>query len=333
MRLKTCPLLLLLAGILAACPGLPRPIPLADRVEVAPLSTDVSLAVHFGVVERTIDGGASWAVVSTRSRSFADATFAAPGSATMAWAASVFPPGVTLSTDGGATFSVVDPPQLGGVTDALSTSLAAHPIDARRLLAGFVVAGGPRVFLTTDSGATWTEAAIASGTTTGIIRLTHDAADPATAYLGLEGRLLRSSDGGLSFASLSVAPLASSEAIFDIAAVGSTIYLGADQGLLVSTDAGASWTRRIVNATLDRIFSLAVEPGDPRTVYVVVSGIGLFRSRDAGVTSTLLASAGAFFVRLPNPQTIWVGGASNGLVLRSTNGGTSFAPTGPLSVR
>lgn len=73
---------------------------------------------------------------------------------------------------------------------------------------------------------------------------------------------------------------------------------GSPGGVWRSDDAGASWTNQPGVPTNQRVSALAVEPGDPLTLYAgtgdrydttgTITGNGIYRTRDGGVTWTLL---------------------------------------------
>jgi photosystem II stability/assembly factor-like uncharacterized protein len=51
-----------------------------------------------------------------------------------------------------------------------------------------------------------------------------------------------------------------------------------------STDGGMTWKAMNAGLASLNVRSLAVSPGDPKTVYLGTNGSGLYRSRDGGAT-------------------------------------------------
>ena len=61
-----------------------------------------------------------------------------------------------------------------------------------------------------------------------------------------------------------------------------TIFAGGDTGVFVSHDGGARWERLGVTGQLPTIWSLAVDPIDPDTLFAGTRPVGVYRSRDGG---------------------------------------------------
>ena len=61
-----------------------------------------------------------------------------------------------------------------------------------------------------------------------------------------------------------------------------TVFAGGDTGLFASRNGGARWERLIDNGALPTIWSLAIDPVDPRILFAGTRPAGLWRSRDAG---------------------------------------------------
>jgi photosystem II stability/assembly factor-like uncharacterized protein len=109
-----------------------------------------------------------------------------------------------------------------------------------------------------------------------------------------------------------------------------------DTGLFGSDDGGASWARIGAPGDLPTIWSLAVDPVDPRTLFAGTRPAGLYRSRDGGrhwdrldLGAATTCSIGTAFVTrvLVDPgdrRTVWVGVEIDG-VYRSQDGGDTWA--------
>ena len=61
-----------------------------------------------------------------------------------------------------------------------------------------------------------------------------------------------------------------------------TIYAGGDTGLFVSRTGGATWERLPLQGEVPTIWSLAVDPVDPRILFAGTRPAGVYRSRDGG---------------------------------------------------
>jgi photosystem II stability/assembly factor-like uncharacterized protein len=107
-----------------------------------------------------------------------------------------------------------------------------------------------------------------------------------------------------------------------------------DTGLFRTRDGGGSWARVGAAGDLPTVWSLAVDAGDPQTVFAGTRPAAIYRSRDGGVTWKRLAvpvatecSIGqAFVTRVlvdPADRTVWAGVEIDG-VFRSRDGGDTW---------
>lgn len=114
------------------------------------------------------------------------------------------------------------------------------------------------------------------------------------------------------------------------------IYAAGDTGVFRSHDGGAHWERVGRQGDLPTVWSLAIDPVDPRILFAGTRPAGVFRSRDAGATWEQLkldiaaeCSIGTPFVTsvLVDPddhRVVFVGVEIDG-VFRSLDGGESWA--------
>jgi len=139
--------------------------------------------------------------------------------------------------------------------------------------------------------------------------------------------LFRTDDGGRSWtAAADFRPGGSSRMAFP---TSSRVYLalpGFPSGLYRSDDAGRSFAQ----LSSLQLGALAVDPTDSNVLYVgTYSGsAGLFKSTDGGQTLQSLGQPGSFSALLVdrrNPQVVYAG-ARFGQVIRSLDGGQTFAP-------
>lgn len=115
-----------------------------------------------------------------------------------------------------------------------------------------------------------------------------------------------------------------------------TLFAGGDTGLFVSHDCGERWERLGAEGALPTIWSLAVDPVDPDTIFAGTRPTGVYRSRDGGRHWESLATGAArecsigeaFVTSLvidPNDhRRVWAGVEIDG-VYRSLDGGNSWA--------
>jgi photosystem II stability/assembly factor-like uncharacterized protein len=108
-----------------------------------------------------------------------------------------------------------------------------------------------------------------------------------------------------------------------------------DTGLFGSHDGGATWARIGAQGDLPTIWTLAVDPADPRTLFAGTRPSGVYRSRDGGLRWEQLAvgaatqcSIGTAFVTrvLVDPddsKAVWAGVEIDG-VYRSGDGGDTW---------
>jgi hypothetical protein len=149
-------------------------------------------------------------------------------------------PTLALSTDGGASFSLVD------LTAALGSGqvsiLAIDPTDADRVFLRYIGASGDAVAIATDGGATVTVPLAFDGGP--LIAFTRTPAGTLLAYTtgASSPALFRSTDGGATFA-----PVAAPPPILALAARAGIVYAAIDSTLApfaeaTSTDDGTTWT-------------------------------------------------------------------------------------------
>ena len=192
-------------------------------------------------------------------------------------------------------------------------------------------ATGYGLYKTTDRGASWRVVNEGSW-----FRVAVSGQNPDVVYSASFAGPVRSADGGVTFGSRgsglpSGVPLAIAVDPQDAATVYASLQ--SVNGVYKTTDAGAHWTPP--NDSLnDRVFSIAVAPGDGATLYAgggstiwkSTNGAGSWTALDAGAIGT---TAYWLAISPTSPSTILA--ATNRGVLRSTNGGTSWSRPASLS--
>lgn len=178
--------------------------------------------------------------------------------------------GVLKSTDGGATWSVMNL----GLTNSRVQALALDPVHPRTAYACTQYAP---CLKTTDGGATWRWSGDAIGEPYATSALVHPAR-PAYVQAGN----WRSLDGGQSWLRTQGEP-AYTRALAAPLGDAQVMYFAGSSGLRRSSDGGVSAAP--VGAPLHTadVYGVAVDPLDARVVYAAANG-GVYRSDDAGAT-------------------------------------------------
>jgi photosystem II stability/assembly factor-like uncharacterized protein len=114
-----------------------------------------------------------------------------------------------------------------------------------------------------------------------------------------------------------------------------TIFAGGDTGLFVSHNGGGKWEQTGAQGDVPTIWSLAVDPVDPRILFAGTRPAGVYRSRDGGqrweklaVDIAMECSIGTPFVTgvMVDPddhRAVWAGVEIDG-VFRSLDGGDTW---------
>ncbi len=270
--------------------------------------------------------------------------------------------GVFKSTDGGASW-----------TPAGLARLVVHALVLDPGTPGVVYAGASAfnetgsgkggVFVSPDGGATWAARNVGllafpgtgPGNVADVFALGFDPVLPSVIYAGVNGGVLRSVDGGQTWAARATGlPRAEVVSLAIDPTDSEVIYAGlVGGGVYRSRDAGATWVQ-IWAAPPGANFRLSVflDPDQPSTLYAVTrggtSGGGVFRSTDAGLTWVARGvglpgcppcpqgtvcppePCAAFVTSLaidPFATRILYAGTSEG-VFKSTDGGARWRPSG-----
>jgi photosystem II stability/assembly factor-like uncharacterized protein len=258
---------------------------------------------------------------------------------------------VRLSSDGGATFKAVR------LAIEMATYVTFLP-DAV-VVSGFTQ-DGLAIAVSRDEGATWTTSSTMTGFVTedvlpdgtvllpssgGLMRTTNAGATWTTqptqgdrlartrdaAFLVREREILRSTDGGLTWAPFAQAP--APVVRLDVAADQLTLLVRGDTGRYVSRDGGQTWTLFDVfpsPRTDDAAKHVAVGTSDGAIAVWTASGLAV--SADDGRTwrATAPPDRNAIVERVvvdpARSETIYLGqGAGTALSYRSTDGGRTWA--------
>jgi hypothetical protein len=214
--------------------------------------------------------------------------------------------GVSLSTDGGTSWSVLN----DGLTNTYVQALAR--LD-RALFAG--TAGG--VFRSTNNGVTWI-AANTGLTDTSVHAL---AVSGSNLFAGTSGGVFLSTNNGASWTAVGTGLTKSY--VFTLAVSGSNLFAGtSDAGVFLSANGGSSWTE--VNTGLTNVHDVNALAVSGTNLFAGTDG-GVFRSTDNGANwsaaNTGLANSLVFALCVSGSKLF--AGTSAG-VFCSTNNATSW---------
>jgi len=220
-----------------------------------------------------------------------------------------------------------------GLPDRAFGTMAFNPKDPLKLLIG---TSGGGVYRSDDAGLTW------QGSSAGLVNFSALAvaatSSPRALLAGGFSGIYRTTDGGVTWKrvlrDVPICSLAVDPSDPATLYAGALMYLyGGDTGRLIfkSTDGGITWQPATAGITMGPIVSLAVDPGDSRTVYAGAWDIWdtnqgkLFRSRDGGVTWAAvpgLAGVSGIAFDPSDPKVIYIT-QGRGL-FHSRNGGKTW---------
>jgi len=261
-----------------------------------------------GSVFRSLDGGNTW-------------TSLVQGTSTLrsvfAFGEAVWMVGdngrVYASTDGGATF---DQKNLVGNTNLTRVLFTDS-------LTGWIAGANGTLLKTTDGGTVWTP--IVLGTLETVTALTF--VNAQIGYLGgTNGLMMKTLDGGASWTSIAGAGW--NKKITAIAVSGSTVYVtGVDAFCMKSTTGGTRWIslNLLTDSQSDVNGAFAF---DGSTVFFVGGGGYIRKSNNGGVSFEYPKHGlhsplnDIFFL---NAQKGWACGEKTNVILRTTDGGTTWA--------
>jgi len=235
---------------------------------------------------------------------------------------------VHATFDGGSSWNPAS-----GLPNSSVNVLAIDPVNPSTIYAGLGSCSqkATGVYKSTDGGATWRSSGLA-----GFIQaIAIDPTRSSTVYAGPN----KSTDGGLTWIRLDVA-YALNELVVD-PVIPTSLYaisngLQCGDGIEVpafvkSTDGGVKWNLVRNNGSIFFAISLALDPGNPATVFAINGN--LYESTDRGATWRIPYEGNRNFVRLAlapaDPSTMYLIDGSGNL-LKSTDRGRTFAMPGRI---
>jgi photosystem II stability/assembly factor-like uncharacterized protein len=216
------------------------------------------------------------------------------------------------STDGGTTWA----------TQILAGGASLRSVSFVNLQTGWVAGDNGSILKTSDGGSSWT---LQNSNTTQLLS-SIVFTDLLTGYaVGAAGTVLKTTDGGTSWTN--IAQVGWTRDAFSVSASGQSVYVaGSDEFCYESTNGGGSWTklnfRTDTQADVNDVFAVS-----PSSAYFVGGG-GYIRSTTDGGASfgygvhQLHARLNDIFFY--SPTIGWACGEKNNVVLRTTDGGTSW---------
>jgi photosystem II stability/assembly factor-like uncharacterized protein len=199
----------------------------------------------------------------------------------------------------------------------------------------YLVADFEGLYRSTDGGQTWRHA-LKTKAPQQHFHQHNIAFDPSSVAPGgarrwyasfADNAIFRSEDGGATWTS--VAELAGIKPLYAVHAHpsdGKTVYIASGGGLLVSRQRGAD-PRPLGDLPPGEVSAVAIHPTQPRRIWAVVKGKGLYESADGGETFSLLKewNAAWFFINPGHPRVMYLLGRERESLV-SADGGKTWEP-------
>lgn len=306
----------------------------ADTIVVDPDNSGNVYAAAGGRVFRSSDGGQTW-VGGSQIDERVDALAIDPQRPSTLYAGAGA--GVFKSVDAGRSWVAsglgLKPRKPGGMRGEGNVfSLVVDPADGNVIYAVSGITGG-RVSKSIDAGRTW-RTLLASPTQTAA--LTIDPASPQILFAAAArsrrdgsrsvqvGTIAMTSDGGESWHTVLRRDTSFYAVASDPASPG-TVYALGPSSVLVTADGGSTWRSAGAPPAPDLV-SLALDPRDPKTLYVSAWKNGLYRTADGGRTWAPLGGdlGTPITVDPQSPSTIYAGETDG--IAKTLDGGKTWRP-------
>jgi photosystem II stability/assembly factor-like uncharacterized protein len=316
----------------------------AEAIVVDPVQTDVVYAGSEAGVYRTSDGGGLWRYASSGLLNASVDSLAMDPSQPDILYAGTAAGGVFKTSNAGLSWIPIHNGLLNGEGATDYRAIAIDPLDPSTVYAGSFRDG---VFKSTDGGLSWTQRN-AGLPNTEVWTLAVDPAIEGTAYAGVGGALYKTVDGAASWTAVRRVPCCPTvyAMIFDPtdpSIIYISVYDSNRPGVYKSTDGGEDWAFAGKGLGTLTPNSLAIDPSDPQTLYAGTSCSSpniacIFRTTDGGRSwfptgAQFMQSVTSLAIDPISTSTIYAGtedtnnGGADGLgVMRSTDGGATWAP-------
>jgi uncharacterized repeat protein (TIGR03803 family) len=229
--------------------------------------------------------------------------------------------GIYKTINGGASWTV----QNAGLTAFDIAGLAIDPSNPLVLYAATSTGAGGAIHRSIDAAASWTPVTTLPGKVDFRSLLVHPRSS-SVIYAGTDGAgVLRSLDGGTTWAFVETGLGPSTRALAVAASAPSIVYAGTFAGVARSTDAAASWG--LPDAGLAGAQAVAVHPSDADTAYAESSG-QLFKTENGGAawinrSAGLSGGVASIAIDPATPQTVYVGTRAG--IFKSIDGALTWA--------
>jgi hypothetical protein len=289
---------------------------------------------------KSTDGGESWSNFGNAGVSFSTLVLD-PSNPSTLYAGNQTGSGIYKSTDGGSHWSsarvgLPAPPSPFSGSFALINALA---LDGASSSTVYAATYGNGVFVSRDSGASWTSAS--NGLRDTVVLSIASPPGSGAVYAGTLGDgVYRSADQARTWTSSSAGMIASVvyALLADPTAAG-TVYAGTSDGVRKTTDGGATWQLSVNGISNVPAVDLAASTGSLPTLFAATLGAGLRRSVDGGASWTAVGSSlndsyvSSITVDPTSANTLYAGtshpydGTNPQRLYKSTDGGTTWTQT------
>ncbi len=275
------------------------------------------------------DGGKMW----TESRQFhsqpVHALVQAPSSPSILYAGTLA--GVFRSSDGGATWAQISPPDSREIHEI--ESLAVDPANPDVVYAGT----WHLPWKTTDAGKTWHNIKRGLIVDSDVFSIIVDPVHPHIVYLSACSGIYKSEDAGDLFRKIQGIPSEArrTRSLMQDPENREIVYAGTTEGLYKTENGGKTFSR--VTGADVIVNDVYVDPGNESRVLLATDRGGVLVSQDAGVTFTASnqgiseRKVAALLVDRTNPDDLYAGVVNDknfGGVFRSTDGGVHWEQLG-----
>jgi len=203
--------------------------------------------------------------------------------------------------------------------------------------------GGRGAVYRSVRGGAWRRLSLPSQPDADIQSIAVDPDDPRTVYIGRvdvynvmfnphsDRYLLKTEDGGATWQELYLPGTDAMVNVMPIPPGGGAIYVGTGGVVYKSENGGATWVRIGPPGRNGDMYDIAVDPRDPRTLYLPRRAYGIVKSTDGGMTwteiNTGLNNVSVSLLAVPNnpgSETVYATAVSGEGTFKTTDGGETW---------